>query len=151
MARVPFDRLKVGDILEFDLHHGDPPRWQTHRERIRTLLGWSEGEFTIEFWPNEEITYPWRHSFMEREFGQDTRPNRVGHLPLRRAEIAELASEAAHTALRTWRETTPDPLASVDELHYARFDTSICPDPKGCAHTTDVPGESCECCGEVNR
>jgi len=36
--------------------------------------------------------------------------------------------------------------------HRPRFDTSVCPDPNGCArlyHGQLAWGDSCECCGEV--
>ena len=33
--------------------------------------------------------------------------------------------------------------------HRARADGTHCPDPDHCNHTTDVPGEPCECCGRV--
>lgn len=33
--------------------------------------------------------------------------------------------------------------------HYPRFDTSSCPFPDDCEHTTEFEGESCECCGKV--
>lgn len=32
--------------------------------------------------------------------------------------------------------------------HYPRF-YNVCLDPENCVHTTDVPDESCECCGQV--
>lgn len=37
----------------------------------------------------------------------------------------------------------------MKKRHYPRFDTTVCPNPDHCVHTTEFPGESCECCGHV--
>jgi hypothetical protein len=120
MARVDFAKLKVGDILEFETVDGEQ-RWTKHQGRIRALVGWDSGEFVIEFWPDAEVDHSWRHGFMEREFGEDTRPNRIGHLPLNRKELDELtppdrsAFLEAHQRMLdgfsqtdpTWKQTRP--------------------------------------------